>query len=55
LDEASGANQLIASKDTKWYLSQQGSSGRTATLLDQGCLHSTGLKSRGEIVVFKGR
>jgi hypothetical protein len=55
LDEASGANKLIALKDTQWYLSQQSSSRRTATLLYHGCLHSTGLKSRGEIVVFKDR
>jgi hypothetical protein len=52
LDETGGANKLIALKDTEWYLLQQSSSRRTATLLYQGFLHSTGLKSRGEIVVF---
>jgi hypothetical protein len=40
LDATSGANKLIALKDTEWYLSQQSSSRRTVTLLYQGCLHS---------------
>jgi len=37
LDETNGANKLIALKDTEWYLSQWGSSRRTATLLYLGC------------------
>jgi hypothetical protein len=33
LDETSGANKLIALKDTAWYLAKQRSSRRTVTLL----------------------
>jgi hypothetical protein len=55
LDETSGANKLIALKDTQWYLSQNlFKTNRDAAVSKLPTFHP-GLKSRGAIVVFKDR
>jgi hypothetical protein len=54
LDETNGASNLLALKDTEWYLLMQGSSRRTRDAAVSGLpSFRPAPKSRGEIAVLK--